>query len=251
MLNFRLHELDPVVDVFLLIESPFTHQGKEKEITFEKNKFKFVAFKDKILHLTHNVKPHPNPWINEKNLRNAAISGIEKLKLSARDYIGISDIDEIPDSNILHKIKTTGFKGFVGFMHNFYYYNINCRKRNKWFGSVYGTVEDIYYDYNFELNELRYDLKRGNNKINVVGYKNFNAGGWHFSYFGKIDTIIEKLESFTHSEYNTPEYKDINHIKAAIKEGRDLFKRGEVEDMDIIKEIYLPKRIDLLPSLFV
>jgi beta-1,4-mannosyl-glycoprotein beta-1,4-N-acetylglucosaminyltransferase len=252
MLNFRLHELNQIVDKFVLVESPFTHQGSKKKTSFEDQKSKFIKFRDKIIHVVHDLPPHPNPWINEKHLRNAAGSGIKRLSLSSKDYIGISDVDEIPDPDILFKMKSASHKGYIGFMHNFYYYNVNCRKRNKWYGSVFGDVASTYYDYNFELNELRFELKRNNPSIKVVGQnRNFNAGGWHFSYFGTINQIVEKLESFTHREFNLPEYKDINYIKNAVKNGKDLFARGGAEDTDIIQETYLPKRIDLLPNLFV
>jgi beta-1,4-mannosyl-glycoprotein beta-1,4-N-acetylglucosaminyltransferase len=31
--------------------------------------------------------------------------------------------------------------------------------------------------------------------------------GWHFSYMGGYDKIIEKIESFSHTELNTEEFK--------------------------------------------
>jgi len=252
MLNFRLHELHHAVDKFMLIESPFTHQGNKKATMFAHHKSKFVQFKDKIIHVIHDAPCHPNPWINEKNLRNAAIHGMKRLNLSPKDHVGISDVDEIPDSKVLVNMKHACLKGYVGFMHNFYYYNVNCRKRNKWYGSVFGDVASIHHDYNFELNELRYEFKRNNPNIKVVGHgRNFHAGGWHFSYFGTINEIVQKLESFTHSEFNVPAYKDIRHIKDAIRHGKDLFARGGAEDTDIIQETYLPNRFDLIPNLFV
>ena len=252
MLNFRLHELNHVVDKFVIMESPYCFQGKLKSNMFEKHRDKFLKFKDKIVHVVNSATPHPNPWVNEKNLRNIAVEGLNVIKPASTDYVGISDVDEIPDPRILEKLKSTQSKIIIGIMHNFYYYNINCRKNKKWFGSVFGDLGSIYYYFNCDLNDLRYAIRRGDTSaITLVGGNDFAAGGWHFSYFGTIDKIIEKIESFSHTEYNTSDYKDRKSIEEAIRTGKDLFRRGDLEDMSIIKESYLPTYVNLLPNIFV
>ncbi|MGN1154116.1 MAG: hypothetical protein ACI4S3_08810 [Candidatus Gastranaerophilaceae bacterium] len=37
-------------------------------------------------------------------------------------------------------------------------------------------------------------------------------GGWHFSYLGGIDSIVNKIKSFSHQEYNKAKYLDKTHI---------------------------------------
>jgi beta-1,4-mannosyl-glycoprotein beta-1,4-N-acetylglucosaminyltransferase len=54
-------------------------------------------------------------------------------------------------------------------------------------------------------------------------------GGWHFSYQGGVDRIIEKIEAWTHQEFNTPEIKDPEHIKKCMKEPSDLLGRPEIK----------------------
>lgn len=34
-----------------------------------------------------------------------------------------------------------------------------------------------------------------------------NDGGWHFGFVGGVKKIVEKLEAFSHKEYNKPEFK--------------------------------------------
>jgi len=51
-------------------------------------------------------------------------------------------------------------------------------------------------------------------------------GGWHYSYFGDERYIREKIESFSHSEYNYDVYK--NNISKNITDMRDLFGRDGV-----------------------
>jgi beta-1,4-mannosyl-glycoprotein beta-1,4-N-acetylglucosaminyltransferase len=246
MLNFRFHELNNVVDKFVVIESCYTFQGVKKKLVFEANKEKYNEFKDKILYIVDDKPPHPNPWINERNLRNAAALGVKALSPAPRDYIGISDIDEIPDSDTLKKLKQATDVGFLGFLHNFYYYNTSWRKKSKSHGAVFGEVEKIFYKFDFDFNEMRYAFKRADTEFKVTGHRTFDSGGWHFSYFGDTNFIINKINSFAHSEYNSDEYKNPARIKQLITEGKDLFLRGDSEDLVKVEETYLPKFIHLL-----
>ena len=54
----------------------------------------------------------------------------------------------------------------------------------------------------------------------------FADAGWHFSYLGGIESIIAKLEAFSHVEYNTDGFKDRDAILMVIEEKRDLFGRA-------------------------
>jgi beta-1,4-mannosyl-glycoprotein beta-1,4-N-acetylglucosaminyltransferase len=54
------------------------------------------------------------------------------------------------------------------------------------------------------------------------------AGGraWHFSYLGGPERIAEKLLSFAHAEYSTPNWTDTARIQRAMDARIDLFDRG-------------------------
>ena len=51
MLNLRLHELEHVVDVFVLAEATRTHANRTKNLLFEENKGLFERFLPKIRHV--------------------------------------------------------------------------------------------------------------------------------------------------------------------------------------------------------
>lgn len=51
-------------------------------------------------------------------------------------------------------------------------------------------------------------------------------GGWHFSYVMTIDEMITKIKSFSHQEFNTPEFIDAKHIRDCIARGVDIFRTG-------------------------
>ena len=55
MLDVRLNILDPYVHKFIIVESKFSHSGKEKNLNFDiKN---FSKFKDKIIYLVIENEP--------------------------------------------------------------------------------------------------------------------------------------------------------------------------------------------------
>ena len=56
-------------------------------------------------------------------------------------------------------------------------------------------------------------------------------GGWHFSYYMSAADIALKLNAFGHTEYNTPQYKDSDHLRKCLHEGKDLFNRDPSFDM--------------------
>jgi len=55
LLEFRLRELDAVVDTFVLVESDLTFSGREKRLHFEENKQRFSAYEDRIVHVIHEA----------------------------------------------------------------------------------------------------------------------------------------------------------------------------------------------------
>ncbi len=65
---------------------------------------------------------------------------------------------------------------------------------------------------------------------------NFIEGGWHFSYIGGINSIIKKIKSFSHSEYDTPEYLNRESILRKIENGENIFnKQGDEHRISYIK----------------
>lgn len=253
MLNFRLHELSEYVDKHIIVESIYTYSGIEKKLKF--NIQNFPEFKDKIIYKPCYIKPvtgfaihengaNQNFFINEKNQRNYLKEGFRGLEIKTNDVIMLSDVDEIPDLTFLSKIKTTNFYGIKTSLHNFYYYNISCRKKVKWPGTVFVSAEIFQNKINFDFELIR----NARHSFPLIGKNgDYTSGGWHFSYFGNIDYIIDKIKSFSHSEYSGEKYTNPEKIKELIESKKDLFFReDEGEQFESVVETYLPKYIHLL-----
>ena len=246
LLEIRLNELNGVVDKFVLVEATKTHQGKDKPLYFEENKKQFSGFLNKMIHIAVSDYPkRANPLQLEYHQRNRILEGLKSCL--PEDQIIISDIDEIPRSAKI--IEAKELKGIKIFEQQMFYYFLNClnvsniggNRQFKWFGPIMADFKylktpqrwrDIcvnlmglyhpnpfYQIYGF----LFYNLIKIFNRNPIYVIKD---GGWHFSYLGGVEKIIEKLESFHHTEYNADEYKNPDKLEKAINEGKDIFGRN-------------------------
>tara|TARA_Y100000590_G_scaffold434840_1_gene553583 strand:- start:1574 stop:2464 length:891 start_codon:yes stop_codon:yes gene_type:complete len=216
ILDLRLNILNKYVDYFVIVESKFTHSGKNKKLNFDiKN---FEKFKDKIIYLIHDQEPinindiNINDDENEKNQkkvmnavfrendqRNFLKKGLENA--NAEDIIIISDIDEIPN---LKNIEIENInKKIIFFQQDMFYYKFNLKIPNViWNGSRackkkylknpqwLRNIKDKKY-FPFRPDVLFSDKKYSNIKF-------IPNGGWHFTNIKSARDIEYKLKSYLH-----------------------------------------------------
>jgi len=173
-----------------------------------------------------------NPWVAERFQRNAIDNGLSKLKLNDEDLIIIGDVDEIPDTSTLTKIKNDGLKVPINLEMDFYYYNFNCRNVNKWYSSK--VVPYSVYKH-FPCPD----------RIRSSKCDSIKNGGWHLSYFGTPEFISNKLSNFSHQEFNNSNYNDIKIINDRMKRGDDLFGRSDSK-FEYVESTYLPNNYLLI-----
>jgi beta-1,4-mannosyl-glycoprotein beta-1,4-N-acetylglucosaminyltransferase len=244
MLTYRLNVLNDIVDYFILVEANQTHSGKPKSLFFNENKHLYEKFKDKIIHIivdlpfnneTINVT-NGDQWTNEKYQRNCISKGFEKIKITDTDLIIISDVDEIPDPNILKTFKSSPIDiGIKRFEQDFYYYNLESKLQVKWYHSKILSHKK-YKELNTNCDDIRF-----------VKCDTILQGGWHLSYFGNSNFIKNKLVNFAHQEYNFDEYTNTKNIQQKIDQCIDLFGRADVDmiKIDIKDNAYLPPLYDV------
>lgn len=208
LLDLRLHELDSVVDKFVLVESTSTFSGKRKPLYYQQNQSRFAKFKNKIIHVVVRDMDQATPaqslsyfqpkdfqlenlgaWSREIHQRNAIKRGLRDCNLN--DIILISDVDEIPRATIVSKLKA--LKIVQAFEQKLYLYYYNCRAKDPWYGT-----RAIKYSKNIIPESVRVDSS----------FKKISNGGWHFSYIGGVDKIKQKLSSYSHQENNIEKFRN-------------------------------------------
>lgn len=234
LLNYRLNTMHHVVDKFVLVEATHTFTGKPKELFYDKNKERFKNYENKIIHVIVENLTNKNPWENEIFQRRKINDAIQKLELNNNDYVIISDLDEIPDCRTLLQIKQDNINlPYATFEMDLYYYNLTCKHDAKWSNSR--IVSFLKYQQVFRNDP---EMVRNSN----VFFEFRISCGWHLCYFGDEQFIKNKIQSFSHQEYNNSLYCNEKKIKEKIKNGKDLFDRNEIKMsyVPISENIYLP-----------
>jgi hypothetical protein len=228
ILEIRLNELDQYVDKFILCESKFSFAGKPKPLIFEENKNRFTKFLNKIVHLViedplENYSAENREYYN----RNYLLSGIPN-NIEEEDIIIFSDVDEIPKIQNL----PSNFDVCV-FRQDMYYFNFNSKfispnDHANWHGSIAFKAK---YKNQINLQNLRFQRY---NIPQIVG-----DGGWHFSYFGSVDDIIQKIINGGHTEMHN---LNINEeiIYNRIKNQQDVLGRDNYVLKNVNNNIDLP-----------
>jgi len=222
ILKIRLEELYDIVDLFLIVEATTTHSGDEKPLYFTENKEMFSKYLDKIKYYVTDFKENfdfsnyikaPNVnWYRENYQRECIGNLLKAENLDDNDIVIITDCDEIPKRSVIEGIR----QGEI--------YIPN--------GVVF-TIEMVLYYYNIELTtSRRWSLARlltygtfNNNFRLLTDVRHFGSSavikdaGYHLSYFGDVDFIKRKVESFAESIEYTREGKDIGYLKECFDKG--------------------------------
>jgi beta-1,4-mannosyl-glycoprotein beta-1,4-N-acetylglucosaminyltransferase len=270
LLEIRLNTLDKFVDKFIIVESTYTHSGKEKKLIFDINKY--PKFKKKIDYIIVNDLPQGieqigkddgnleitykeimNALRRENFQRNAINQGLANA--DDNDWIIISDLDEIPD------LSTINFnlinKKIIFFKQKVFYYKFNLElKTLRWIGSKackkkylkspqwLRNVKDKIYP------KLRLDIMFSEKRYNNIFF--VENGGWHFSFVKKPEDIEKKLKSYLHHrEYDLDplgieNIKDLINSKAVIYDHRvdqTQYKFGGGQKLEKIDIKFLPEYI--------
>jgi len=234
ILEIRLNSLKSHVNKFVIVEANQDHQGRmKKKYNFDLNKFN--KFKNKIEYIKiDNFPKNYKNWQRENFQRDFLLKGLEGV--DKNDFIIISDIDEIPNLKNLDLILKSK-KKYTAFNQKMIYYKLNLLNltENEWYGSKMCKLRHLKSPQWLRNQKVKkYPFYR----IDKINWNIVNDGGWHFSNIMKPEEISEKIKSFAHSEYNKPEFTDVNNIKKKINLKQDLYGRDFIfEKMTNINDL--------------
>lgn len=243
LLEGRLKYLNDTVDYFVIVEANITHSGKAKPFNYLDLADRYQEYANKIVYFpikidatkyNWNIKSartesYSPQWAVENLQRNHIAHALKQFNLD--DVVMISDVDEIPNKQMIGEVvrNLSAEMPAIAMIQDMFYYNLNQKQVAPWAGTV--ITSNLLVQ---QRNPQWFRTKRNA----LPGAAN---GGWHLSYWGGVDNIRTKLESFAHQEHNTDEIKD--SIEQRIVAGEDLFGRKD--------NLFIPTDRHTLPQDFL
>lgn len=217
LLEIRLNVLKDVVDKFVLVEAGETHTGKPKPFYFEENKSRFAEFADRIIHVKIEKFPAVcgTSWARENWQRNRIDEG---LKVCAKDddLILISDVDEIPNPELVAKDVPASGVTIYNQRYYAFYLNYDDVRQQYWYGTRRVRYRDFLHAYDgvkvLENEILPSIVNEGTTASKIRcrhlprsrgGEKVMQHGGWHFTCLGGAKAVVRKMQSVVpHHDFN-------------------------------------------------
>jgi len=251
LLEIRLNILNDSVDFFFIVESTKTFTGNPKILYYEENKERFKKFHHKIKHyivsdcpdsfeevvnrlstetdelnkkiledcLSTNQIPKDNSqvqWLREFYQKECMKKALANSEISDEDICYISDLDEIWNSETKKYPSDGEIYKFNQIVYSMF---LNLRSSEPWSGTYCGKYS---YIKNSTLNHL--------DNPGITDCIFVDNGGWHFTFQGGPEMIINKIENYGHQELNN------SHIKSGIfdryKSGSDILNRSHHYQID-------------------
>lgn len=241
ILEIRLNILNDYVDYFVIIESTKTFSGLKKPLFYKENIQRFTRWQHKIIYKviddmpestdelkkrlvntnttsvqkkiiyntlkTKNIPPNSPHWLRDfyqKEYAQIALDGIND-----NDICFICDVDEIWNP-----------KTIIDYKEDYIY-----KLEQKVYTYYLNNRSDEYWDFPYvtkykNLKNNCINHYRSDPDLKFIYVKN---GGWHFTNQGNFEKMREKLESYSHQEFNTKDIKD--KLEKRMRENKDFAGR--------------------------
>lgn len=167
LLEIRLKYLYDTVDYFVIVEADASFNGAPKQMIFKDNIERLSPFMDKIIFVPIAMKFFENSskvaWKREEYQRNCIQQGIDTLNLKDTDLVLISDVDEIPNKEVLIDLKNNS-KSVIDVQQQ--------SKINSFLKVIFYLIKSIFYKIiNKDISKLKSQIKL----IYFTLFKNYKA----------------------------------------------------------------------------
>jgi beta-1,4-mannosyl-glycoprotein beta-1,4-N-acetylglucosaminyltransferase len=218
------------VDRVVVVEASRTHQNKEKPLhlgehasckqgSLQHRKVDYITVGKEF-----NKVVHPNARIaalqREAIQRNAALQAFDPKD---DDVVISADVDEILHRDEVQEITEAALKfGFIKLICRNFNFKINLFSPTPWYCSF--AVSGKF---------LRMGRAMGNpltlNRLRTKEGFKAKTNGNHFSFVMTPEQIADKLQAYSHVEFNDPKYLDPAAIAQAVAENRDICERDRMK----------------------
>jgi hypothetical protein len=224
VLEIRLAELDPVVDVHVIAEAPVTQSGAPKPLVFAENRERFAPWLDKIRHVVVEDMPTGGAdWLREHHQREALSRGLDGLEPD--DLVLLSDVDEIPRPDVIERFADGWCGG--GDCPNRLIFPMHVYRLNWKWPDVNHSLCVCRVFRGRELPILETYGRWGVQNLRLREISTlWGEYGWHLSYMGGADEIARKIATIADDWVRAePRWQTREHVERSIATGADVYER--------------------------
>jgi hypothetical protein len=194
LLKLRLQFLNPLIDYFVIVESTYTFSGNHRLLSdnlFRKDLQD--AYPGKINWvILEEFMPSATAWQRESWQRNQIKLGMGRAKKG--DIVMLSDLDEIPNPNFIHKVRDLREHDVKVAQMDLYFYEFDFKSERIWLGTTATT-----WNSEIDFQALRMHGIQG---WALDSCEVINSAGVHMSSIGNSQNLARKIRSFSHTEFN-------------------------------------------------
>ncbi|MEX0874332.1 MAG: hypothetical protein WD646_13180 [Actinomycetota bacterium] len=230
MLEFRVRELAPVVDRFVVVEGDRTYSGIEKPSVFNQHRARFAEFEDKIDHVVVPLSVDGVDRYDRENEQHRALLPVIE-NLDPRDVVLLGDVDEIPYRGVVERLRDDiDVPLRLEMAWGVYYANwilprrflegpFAFRSKDVWHRGVQSFLGDpMPYERDYHEHVLP-------------------AAGRHLSCLGGVESLSRKFASYIDPGFDNSRDRSVEHLAKCYEygvhyEGRWLIDRIRDEQLD-------------------
>lgn len=218
LLDVRLHELETVVDVFVIVEGTRTFRGEPHRPQLPLH----VAERRDVRYRTV-TPPAAEPRVVEAFIRNSVTDALADA--ADDDIVLVSDLDEIPRAETVRRL----VDGEVALPVAFDLAEFNM-------------ALDWRVPSDVRLNYLRPVALRAGQLARSTPHDERYAGitgphlpdaGWHFSCLGGPRRLARKARVSCHAEYDRKPFTDRRYLAECVATGHDPADRFDCEPVEV------------------
>ncbi len=227
-LELRLRILEEHVDRFVIVEGTRTQNNKEKQLFFKNNRERFKKWEDKIIHIVVDDWPEfDNAWTYEHYQRNCILRGL--VQCEPNDVIIISDVDEIPDPNVIKRARKLLSKRRqvynIRMFRFMFFYNYFCYTEPYWYAHPKIFRYEEFYTkhkaFSNEYGQSGFEVATTPDQMRTLAeYSKSLWGGWHFSTVGDVGKIKHTISTLVVAdEYDKSGLWGRSNVAKSVEDG--------------------------------
>ncbi len=194
-LEWRMRELAPFVDDFVVVESVLTHSGLSRELIYPERDPRFDVSGTRLHAFVDRVPPAGDDiWRRERHQRETVWTlGAASISTGDDDLIIISDADEVPFPEFVDSLAWSSFETPISMRPHWFNFDWNTYLGPWTHASIRFYPARVLRD----LTDAEQTAMIGD--ASVPGREAAGLHGWHASWFGDDDFVLDKLASYAHA----------------------------------------------------